>query len=84
MAIAFTSSNWVEAQLVAGLLESNGLKVLVLDANLAGVDPLYANAIGRIKVVVPDQQLATAIEILEAFRGGGGLDPRSGSLSGFG
>lgn len=83
MAIAFKSSNWVEAQLVAGLLESNGLKVLVLDANLTGVDPLYAIALGGIKVVVPDQQLAAAREILEAFRGAGGLDPRSGSVSGF-
>lgn len=33
---------------------------------------------------MPDQRLAAAPELLQAFRGVGGLDPRSGSISSFG
>jgi len=36
MKIVFVTANWMEAQLVVGLLEGSGLKPCLLDAELTG------------------------------------------------
>ncbi len=84
MKIVFLTANWVEAQLVNGLLESNGLKPFLLDAELSRVDPFYTSAIGNIKVAVPEHQFEEAMTILREYRGKRGLDPNHGSPSSFG
>jgi len=84
MKIVFLTANWVEAQLVNGLLESNGLIPFLLDAELSRVDPFYTSAIGNIKVAVPEHQFEEAMTILREYRGKRGLDPNHGSPSSFG
>lgn len=84
MRIVFLTANWLEAQLVVGLLEGSGLKPFLLDAELSRMDALYTTAIGNIKVAVPEQQFEEAMAILREYRGKEGLDPNHGSPSSFG
>ena len=84
MKIVFLTANWMEAQLVVGLLEGSGLKPCLLDAELSRMDAFYTTAIGNIKVAVPEQQFDEAMAILQEYRGKQGLDPNHGSPSSFG
>ncbi len=57
--------NSMEANLVKTLLEDNGIMCFLADENLASVNPLYSDAIGRIKLQVPENQRDKAAEILK-------------------
>jgi Putative prokaryotic signal transducing protein len=81
MKIVFLTANWVEAQLIVGLLEGNGLKAILLDSELSRMDPFYTAAIGNIKVVVPEPQFEKAMAVLREYRAKEGLDPNHGSRS---
>ncbi|HMH18684.1 MAG TPA: DUF2007 domain-containing protein [Burkholderiales bacterium] len=83
MRIVFLTANWMEAQLVAGLLEGNGLKPLLLDAELSRMNAFYTGAVGNIKVAVPEDQFDDAQAVLQEYRGKQGLDPNYGSPSAF-
>ena len=80
----FLTANWMEAQLVVGLLEGSGLKPCLLDAELSRMNAFYTSAIGNIKVAVPAHQFEDAMTILQDYRGRQGLDPNYGSPSAFG
>jgi hypothetical protein len=58
-----------EAELVRGLLSSEGLGAVLADANIVAVDPWVSNAVGGVKVLVPEAERDRAVEILAA-RGG--------------
>jgi hypothetical protein len=59
-----------EAFLVRGLLESEGMPAIVADANMVQNNELLAIAVGGVRVLVPEEGLARAQEIIAAFRRG--------------
>ena len=53
MMVTLTTVNWiVEADILCAQLESAGIKTFVPDQNTASVQPIYANAIGGIRVQI--------------------------------
>jgi Putative prokaryotic signal transducing protein len=59
--------NYVDAHIVKGRLEDQGVHCWLKDENLSSliVDPILTNAIsGGIKLLVPETELQKAIEIL--------------------
>lgn len=59
-----------EAFVVRGLLESEGVPALVADANIVQNNELLAIAVGGVRVLVPEEVLDRAREIIAAFRRG--------------
>ena len=57
--------NYVEAHLLVGKLESEGVYAEMIDHHMVGVDPIYSYAVGGIKIKVGNNQLELAKEILE-------------------
>ena len=56
---------WVhEANFVKSVLESEGIQVLIPDEHTLGLQPLYANALGGVRVLVPKGQFGRATELL--------------------
>jgi len=53
-----------EAYLAASLLEGNGLTVNVRDADTIGNYWMYSQAIGGVKIEVPEEEVDQAMEIL--------------------
>jgi hypothetical protein len=58
-----------KAQASKLLLESEGLTVFLLDAELVNTDWFLANAIGNIKLQVPQSQAEAAMSLLEESHG---------------
>ena len=59
--------NYIDAHIVKGRLEDQGIHCWLKDENLSSliVDPILTNAVsGGIKLMVPEEELQTAIEIL--------------------
>jgi len=73
----------MEANLVKGLLESNDIKVFIIDENVSRINPAYNLAIGGIKLVVPASNIEIAKEILREYLAKAGQNPEAGKLSPF-
>ena len=52
-----------------GRLEEEGIRAWLKDENSVTIDPILANALGGIKLMVPDSQAERAFELLKKFRG---------------
>jgi hypothetical protein len=57
----------IQAETAAELLQAAGLEARVLDAYTTGVQPLYAYALGGVKVLVREGDLASARDLLGAL-----------------
>ncbi|RKD86000.1 putative signal transducing protein [Mangrovibacterium diazotrophicum] len=57
-----------EAHMAKAYLESNEIMVIVVDELTAQVNSFYSNAIGGVKLLVPEAEIEAATELLE--RGG--------------
>jgi len=55
-----------EAHFVKSVLESEGIQVMIPDEHTLALQPLYANALGGVRVLVPTGQLKRATELLES------------------
>jgi hypothetical protein len=67
--------NPLEAEMLRGRLESEGIPAMVADTQTAQVNPFYKLAIGGVRVMVPEAYLAQAREIVRAdARGDYALD----------
>jgi hypothetical protein len=67
--------NPLEAEMLRGRLESEGVPAMVADIQTAQVNPFYKLAIGGVRVMVPEAYLARAREIVRAdARGDYALD----------
>lgn len=60
--------NYVDAHIAMGVLEESGIRCWLKDENTVTIDPILTNAVGGIKLMVPRDQAATALEILEKIR----------------
>ncbi len=66
MMVTLTTVNWIgEADALCALLEANGIKTFVPDQNTVTVNPIYANAIGGIRIQVAGTDVTRARNILE-------------------
>lgn len=64
MKVVATYSKPEEAHLAASVLEGNGVTVNVRDANTVGNYWLYSNAVGGVKIEVPEIEEEKAREVL--------------------
>src|SRR6476659_6478083 len=60
----------VEAQIVRALLESAGIDAIVADLNLVTLDWPMAQALGGVKLQVPQADVAEAKRLIAAYRAG--------------
>lgn len=63
-----TTYDLVEAEMLQNQLEENGFEVYLADDNIIGVMNLLANAVGGIKIKVPEEQADDAAKFVENFR----------------
>jgi hypothetical protein len=63
-----TYSNYIEANIISGRLESEGINCWLKDENTVTIDPLLTNAIGGIKLMVASSQVERAMELLREFK----------------
>jgi DNA-directed RNA polymerase subunit RPC12/RpoP len=61
-------NNYVDAHIIMGRLESEGIRCWLKDENTVTLDPILTNAIGGIKLMVPEIQVERAFELLRQFR----------------
>jgi len=59
-----------DAHVVCGCLQAAGIQAIVIDDQYVQSNMLLAPAIGGVRVLVPEQDLALAQEVLEAFERG--------------
>lgn len=57
-----------EALIAAGALEAAGVTVFVENARQMGVQPLYEIALGGYRLMVPEEELGTALAVIEEAR----------------
>ncbi len=55
-----------EAWLAKGRLEAAGIPAEILNAHMVSINWLYSNAVGGVRVVVPDDEAQHAAEVLDA------------------
>jgi len=63
-----TFTNYIDANLVLGRLQNEDINCWLRDENTVTIDPILANAVGGIKLMVAEAQAERAIELLNAFR----------------
>jgi DNA-directed RNA polymerase subunit RPC12/RpoP len=57
-------SNYIDAHIVMGRLEEDGIRCWLKDENTVTIDPILTNAVGGIKLMVAKNQAERAGEIL--------------------
>lgn len=60
-----TFDNPVEANIVRGLLLDHDIECFLKDENIVGLNPLYSNATGGIKLMLKEEDLEKASQIIE-------------------
>jgi hypothetical protein len=63
----------VEAQIATGALRSAGINAQVFDANFGGVEAPVIEALGGFRIMAPEDEVASAREILKILQTGPGL-----------
>jgi len=56
-----------EAHVARSILESSGLRPTLLDEHLIGMSWLHSQAVGGVRLAVPDEEEAVALEILASM-----------------
>lgn len=59
--------NFFPANILLTRLQSDGVESYLMDENTVTIDPLLSNAIGGIKLMVPEEQWETAIALLRQY-----------------
>ncbi len=66
MEIVYQAQNPAEAEMLCGVLESNGVKCVLLDRNASGMVAGFGPAI-PVRLAVAAEDLKKAMEILKSF-----------------
>jgi Zn finger protein HypA/HybF involved in hydrogenase expression len=61
-------NNYIEAHIAKGVLEEQDIRCWLKDENTVTIDPILTNAVGGIKIMVPEVQAERAREILNRLR----------------
>lgn len=59
-------SNYIEAHITLGRLQEEGISCWLKDENTVTINPIWTTAVGGIKLMVAQVQVARAMEILES------------------
>ncbi|HYK43749.1 MAG TPA: DUF2007 domain-containing protein [Parafilimonas sp.] len=60
--------NYIDANLTLGRLEEAGIRCWLKDENTATINPILTNAIGGIKIMVAEEDIENAVEILHELK----------------
>jgi len=60
--------NYIDASLMLGRLEEAGIRCWLKDENTATINPILTNAIGGIKIMVAEEDIENAAEILHELK----------------
>ena len=63
-----TFDNYIDASLMLGRLEEAGINCWLKDEQTATLNPILTNAIGGIKLMVAEDDISEATEILNALK----------------
>ena len=66
--IAQVYTNYIDANIIMGRLEEEGINCWLKDENTVTIDPILTNAVGGIKLMVPESQAERTFELLKQFR----------------
>ena len=66
--VAQVYSNYIDANIIMGRLEEEGITCWLKDENTVTIDPILTNAVGGIKLMVAEPQAERAFELLREFR----------------
>jgi hypothetical protein len=66
--IAQVYNNYIDANIIMGRLQEEGINCWLKDENTVTIDPVLANAVGGIKLMVPESQAERAFGLLRQFR----------------
>ena len=61
-------NDYIEASIVLGRLQNEGINCWLKDENSATIAPFFSNSIGGIKLMVAETQAARALELIELFK----------------
>lgn len=67
-ALLETFDNYIDAHIILGRMEEEGIKCWLKDENTVTVTPFFNNAVGGIKLMVYKEQLQLATELLDQFQ----------------
>src|SRR5215467_10099536 len=68
--VAQVYTNYIDANIIMGRLEEEGINCWLKDENTVTIDPILTNAVGGIKLMVPESQAERAFQLLKEFREG--------------
>ena len=60
-------TNYIDAHILLGRLEEEGIRCWLKDENTVTINPIWTNAVGGIKLMVAREQLERAAELREQF-----------------
>lgn len=63
-----TYNNYIDANIIMGRLQEEGISCWLKDENTVTIDPILTNAVGGIKLMVPESQAERAFDLLKQFR----------------
>jgi DNA-directed RNA polymerase subunit RPC12/RpoP len=66
--IAQVFTNYIDANIIMGRLQEEGINCWLKDENTVTIDPILTNAVGGIKLMVPESQAERTFELLRQFR----------------
>ncbi len=66
----YSTEGQLEAEMVKGFLEAQGLNVSLSQESVGRTLGLFAGRLGQVKVFVPESQVTAAVELLEAMERG--------------
>lgn len=66
----YTTAGDLEAEMVKGFLEAQGIKVMLVQESIARTLGLTAGRLGEVKVLVPEEQAQKALDLLAAMESG--------------
>src|SRR5688500_20378232 len=66
--IVHSFANYIDANIILGRLEEEGIRGWLRDENTVTLNPIWTQAVGGIKLMVPESQAPRALELLQQFR----------------
>lgn len=68
LATVFSGTVW-QAELIKGLLETNGIPCAIMDETIGAITSSYAGFNGTVLIVVNEEEKVHALEIIESNSG---------------
>lgn len=64
----FSSDSYIEASLFANRLKDEGVNAFLKDEFTVTIDPILSNAVGGIKIVVPENEAVIADSLIKSWK----------------